>query len=275
MTHEEAFERLDDFASGELPDIERVRVQRHVDACDECRAEVAAIRELLAMAQALPAGIAPGRDLWAGIAGRLEPRHPVVEIVADEETRVIPLIPRRRPWQPPRWALQAAAAVVLVASSSAVTALVMRRQAPAAGPVAIAPVHVVGPAAVATPGEAVQGSAGGQTQATLASNPQTAEQGSAAPVPAGRQETAFAAFHPAEQQYQTAIDDLVRVLNARRGQLAPETVQTLDTNLRIIDQAIAESRAALEKDPNSRDLIQMLGATYDAKVKMLRQAVEL
>ena len=59
MTHEQAFERLDDFASGELPDIERVRVQRHVDACGECRAEVEAIRSLLAMAQVLPAGIAP------------------------------------------------------------------------------------------------------------------------------------------------------------------------------------------------------------------------
>jgi CHASE3 domain sensor protein len=57
--------------------------------------------------------------------------------------------------------------------------------------------------------------------------------------------------------------------------MQPETVRTLEANLRIIDQAIAESREALQKDPNSRELIQMLGATYDAKVKMLRQAVEL
>lgn len=65
------------------------------------------------------------------------------------------------------------------------------------------------------------------------------------------------------------------MLATRRGQLAPETVRTLETNLRIIDAAIAESRAALEKDPNSRELTQMLSATYDAKVQMLRQAVEL
>jgi hypothetical protein len=52
-------------------------------------------------------------------------------------------------------------------------------------------------------------------------------------------------------------------------------VETLEHNLRIIDAAIAESRAALEKDPNSRELTEMLSATYDAKVKVLRQAVEI
>ncbi|HSU17010.1 anti-sigma factor family protein [Longimicrobium sp.] len=266
MTHEQATERLDDFASGELPDIERVRVQRHVEACDECRAEVEAIRSLLAMAQALPAGIAPRRDLWAGIAERLEPRAAMAELAVVEETKVIPLVPRRRPWQPPRWALQAAAALVLVASSSAVTAVLMRRQGPA-GPVAIGtPVHVTGPAA---------GTQTAGTQETVAPDPATpAVNGGGRPAAAG-QGTAFAAFHPAEQDYEKAIGDLAGVLEARRAQMAPETVRTLETNLRIIDQAIAESRAALAKDPNSRELVQMLGATYDAKVKMLRQAVEL
>jgi hypothetical protein len=269
MTHEQAFERLDDFASGELPDIERVRVQRHVDACDECRAEVEAIRSLLAMAQALPAGIAPGRDLWAGIADRLEPRAAAIGPALVEETKVIPMAPRRRPWQPPRWALQMAAAIVLVASSSAVTAVLMRRQAPA-GPVAIGtPVHVTGPSA------GTQGTGETGMQGAAEANPSPQSPGGTRTAPAAGQGTAFAAFHPAEQDYQQAVDDLTRVLEAKRGQMQPETVRTLETNLRIIDQAIAESRAALEKDPNSRELIQMLGATYDAKVKMLRQAVEL
>ncbi|HEX8906346.1 MAG TPA: zf-HC2 domain-containing protein, partial [Longimicrobiaceae bacterium] len=132
MTHEQAIERLDDYASGELPDIERVMVQRHLDGCAECRAEVQEIRSLLALAKALPAGIAPSRELWGGIAERLEPRVPALEI-AGEDTRVISLAERRRPWQPPRWALQAAAAVVLVAGSSAVTAVLMRQHDQQAG----------------------------------------------------------------------------------------------------------------------------------------------
>ena len=53
------------------------------------------------------------------------------------------------------------------------------------------------------------------------------------------------------------------------------TVATLERNLAIIDAAIAESRAALENDPNSRELTRMLSSTYDAKVQLLRQAVQL
>ena len=87
--------------------------------------------------------------------------------------------------------------------------------------------------------------------------------------------TALVAFEPAEREYQAAIDDLAALLRSRRARLAPETVATLERNLRIIDQAIAESRAALMKDPDSRELAQMLSGVYDTKVKMLQQAVEL
>jgi anti-sigma-K factor RskA len=263
MTHEHALERLDDFACGELPDIERVMVQRHVDACGECRAEVEAIQALLAEVDTLPRAVAPPRDLWAGIAPRLEPRGlALVEPV--EETKVLPFAPARRHWQPPRWALQIAAALVLVVGSSAITARVMReRQAQPGGPVALTPI-------TARPGQAPRVAAGDPSTTRTVADPGTAADGRAAGT-----QTAFAAFRPAEESYQTAIADLQRVLEAKQGQMAPETVQTLERNLRIIDAAIAESRAALEKDPNSRELTQMLGATYDAKVKVLRQAVEI
>jgi anti-sigma factor RsiW len=87
--------------------------------------------------------------------------------------------------------------------------------------------------------------------------------------------TALAAFRPAEQEYEKAITDLQAVLQARRGQMAPQTVATLEANLRIIDQAIRESRAALAADPNSPQLTQMLTGAYDAKLDALRQAVSL
>ncbi|HEU4557965.1 MAG TPA: zf-HC2 domain-containing protein [Longimicrobium sp.] len=273
MTHEQATERLDDFACGELPDIERVRVQRHVEGCDECRAEVEAIQALLADAAVLPRAITPPVDLWAGISARLEPRvtplH-VVETVAEErvaesaaeETRVISLASRRRGWQAPRWALQLAAALLLVAGSSAITARIVSEQARQQG------TGTLDPIAAKTPQTGQQGSA--EPAPVRTGDPATlpAARGTAAP-------TAFAAFGTAEDEYETAIADLERVLDTRRGQMAPETVQTLERNLRIIDTAIAESRAALERDPNSRELIDMLSATYDAKVKVLRQAVEI
>jgi anti-sigma factor RsiW len=274
MTHEQAIERLDDFASGELPDIERRLMERHLDGCGECRAEAEAIRALLADAAALPVAIAPPVDLWQGIAGRLEPR--AAGAVAPEEAKVIVFAPRRSFRQPPRWALQAAAAVVLVVGSSLVTARVLRQ--PSAGRVAILP-----PAEVSSPGRATVPVVDGGAQTAAGSLPSVE---GAVPDPgtgrqvtatgrAGGAQTALAAFRPAEREYQAAVDDLARVLETRRSSLAPETVATLEHNLAIIDAAIAESRAALVNDPNSRELTDMLSSTYDAKVQLLRRAVQL
>lgn len=264
MTHEQAIERIDDFASGELPDIERRLMERHLEGCGECRAEAEAIRALLSEVAVLPRAISPPADLWQGIAGRLEPRAAAAAPWL-EETKVIPLAPRRRLWEPPRWALQAAAAVVLVVGSSLATATLMHRRAPT-GPVATLPATgATAPVRAGTPAD------GG----TLASAP--VRQGVTPTVQrgAGRPETALAAFRPAEREYQRAVDDLARVLDTRRESLAPETAATLERNLAIIDAAIAESRAALERDPNSRELTRMLSSTYDAKVQLLRQAVQL
>jgi len=250
MTHEQAWERLDDFAGGELPDGEHGAVQAHLRRCAECRSEVDSLRALLDEARFLPREIAPGRDLWAGIAARLEPRaaavletprrvEPAETARAVEETDDAKAIPfrRRLPWQPPRWLVAAAAAVVLMIGSSVTTMMVMGGGIQGGGPDRLDPVA-----------------------ATPPSEPTT---------------TALVAFAPAEEGYQAAIDDLAAVLQTRRDRLAPETVATLERNLAIIDQAIAESRAALEKDPSSRELAQMLSAVYDTKVRMLQQAVEL
>lgn len=276
MTHEQALERLDDFACGELPDIDRMRVQRHVETCDECRAEVQAIQALLAEAAALPRAVAPPVDLWAAIAPQLEPRAAPLHLMertveapaaetAAEETKVIPLAPRRRGWQAPRWAMQLAAALLLVAGSSAITARIVREQAPQpAGPVAL------DPATANPPQQSVRATVSEPATERTVTNPGVVPAGQAAPAT-----TAFAAFDAAEASYETAIADLERVLASRSGRMLPETAQALERNLRIIDEAIAESRAALERDPNSRELIQMLSATYDAKVKVLRQAVEI
>jgi anti-sigma factor RsiW len=242
MTHEEARERLDDFAGGELAEAGHARVRGHLAGCAECRAEVASLRALLDEARFLPREIAPGRDLWAGIAARLEPRAPAVSETprAVEEAADPKVIPfrRRSGWQPPRWLMAAAAGVVLMIGTSVTTLMVAGPGVRGGGPDRLAPVAAVPP---------------GSAPAT----------------------TALVAFAPAEAGYRAAIDDLAAVLETRRATLAPETVATLERNLAIIDQAIAESRAALEKDPGSRELAQMLSAVYDTKVRMLQTAVEL
>jgi Putative zinc-finger len=105
--------------------------------------------------------------------------------------------------------------------------------------------------------------------------PVLAAEKAAAPASAGGPPTALAAFRPAEQEYERAIGDLQTALESRRSELAPQTVATLEANLRIIDQAIRESRAALAADPNRPELTEMLTDAYDAKLDVLRRAVSL
>lgn len=235
MTHEEILELLDDYVGGELAPRQERDVRRHLMQCDDCRAEETALRVLLDEAAALPEEIAPPRDLWQDIAPRLQARAATVPQTERVE-EVRTIGPR--PVRPLPWWMLAAASIALVVVTSLVT---MRFS-----------------------GGAPQGS-----PATLAT--QTAEP----PARITNPPTALASFAPAEQEYEKAIADLQTVLRTQRGQLAPQTVQALEANLRIIDQAIRESREALARDPNSPELAKMLTDAYDTKLSVLRRAVSL
>lgn len=235
MTHDNTLQLLDDFVGGELPPRDEREVRRHLMQCEDCRAEEQALRSLLNEAAALPDEIMPGRDLWEGIAPRLQarsalPAQPARPAQDLPEVRVI----GPRPVRPlPRWML-AAASVALVVTTSLVTLRFAEQDDPAT-PVAAAP----------------------------------------AQPPAGGTPTALAAFAPAEREYESAIGDLQAVLDARRDELAPETVATIEANLRIIDQAIAESRQALAADPSRPELTRLLTDAYKTKLNVLRRAVSL
>jgi hypothetical protein len=64
---------LDEYVNATLGPVDRVRVEEHLSGCERCRAEVAAVKALVAGARALPSSITPGRDLWTGIEPRLKP----------------------------------------------------------------------------------------------------------------------------------------------------------------------------------------------------------
>jgi anti-sigma factor RsiW len=236
MTHERTLELLDDFVGGELEPREEREVRRHLMQCESCRAEEQALRALLDEAAALPDEVMPADDLWQKIAPRLEARMAAaVETERMPEVRVI----GPRPVRPLPWWMLAAASIALMVATSLVT---LRFAGRAAEPTTLA------------------------TQ--TAQPPRTGTTASGTP-------TALAAFRPAEQEYEKAITELQAALQARRGQLAPQTVATIEANLRIIDQAIRESRAALAADPNRPELAEMLSDAYDTKLDVLRQAVSL
>jgi anti-sigma factor RsiW len=237
MTHDQTLELLDDYVGGELPPREERDVRRHLMQCEDCRAEELALRALLDEAAALPESIDPPADLWLAIAPRLQPR---ADLAAQPPVPAVPVeqLDEVRVIGRPVRPLpwwMLAAASVALVVTTSFATL---RFADGRGDEAVLPAQ--------------------QAQAPAAGTP-----------------AALASFAPAEQEYEKAIGDLQAVLDSQRGRLASETVAVLEANLRIIDKAIGESRAALARDPNSPELTRMLTDAYGAKLNVLRRAVSL
>jgi anti-sigma factor RsiW len=100
MTCRELDERLDDWVDGALAAAEARAVEEHLAGCELCRERERQLRRLLAHAAALPRSVAPPRDLWPGIAERIERGRSWSALLAS--------------WQP--FALAAAALVVGLAA---------------------------------------------------------------------------------------------------------------------------------------------------------------
>ena len=88
-------------------------------------------------------------------------------------------------------------------------------------------------------------------------------------------QASFAGYQVVEDQYASAIADLLAALEAERDRLPPETVRLIEENLRIIDDAIRQSLAALESSPQSLPLQQVVMTSYERKLDFLRQATAI
>jgi len=97
MTCHELDLLLDDWLDGALAGAKARELESHLAGCAPCRDRERQLRQLLAHAAALPRSMAPPRDLWPGIAERIERGSAWSAFLAS--------------WQPV--ALAAAAAVVI------------------------------------------------------------------------------------------------------------------------------------------------------------------
>ena len=75
----------------------------------------------------------------------------------------------------------------------------------------------------------------------------------------------------AEAAYVGAMRELEEALAGAMVELAPETAALIHDNLRVIDEAIRESRAALAADPGNRDVLPFLASMYEKKLDVLQQ----
>ena len=79
----------------------------------------------------------------------------------------------------------------------------------------------------------------------------------------------------AEQHYEKAIAGLEQIAKAGQGTLDPQLAGTLQKNLAVIDQAIHDSRVALQTQPTNELAQESLFEAFRRKVGLLQETVSL
>jgi hypothetical protein len=102
---------------------------------------------------------------------------------------------------------------------------------------------------------------------------ETPIQAVAEPAAAIRTDVERASF--ADAQYDAAVSDLERILREQSERLDPQTVMVIERSLQAIDEAIQQSRAALDADPANTYLNSHLADARRRKLDLLRRAAGL
>jgi len=257
---------LPDLLERDVDETGRARLEAHAVSCSECGPLLADLRKLRIDAANLPP-LTPSRDLWSGIAARIE--APVVEITPSGGTverwngetveRSSSSQPRRRFM--PVWVGLAAAGLV------AVTATVTYELTKPTG-------GVSSPASVTASAEtAADRTPPAQSTGATPTTPDTVPPFHRSTVPPS---VSLASNKPtAEATFDAEIKRLRAIVAARRSTLDTTTIAVIEKNLKVIDGAIAQCRDALRRDPASRFLIESLNDALDTKVQLLRTAAML
>lgn len=253
-------ELLPDYLEETLDEANRKRVRQHVSSCARCTSLIAELEGITVAAGALPE-LRPSRDLWDGIASRIE--TPVISLGSDDV-----IFSRRRP----AWLLGAIAAGLVLATAG-ITNVLTRRSYEAQQIAAVDQREGRG-LLVPSPLESTSVMPTESAPTTSKATP-PAPSANSAGAPRPRPTVQLVARSAADLEYDREINRLRAVLKVRRAQLDPETVTVIETSLRVIDEAISQSRAALAKDPASAFLRDRLDNSLEKKVDLLRTAAML
>ena len=248
-------EQLSAYLDGELGAIERERLEAHLGGCAACQAVLADLRAIVAAAPEYP-GRAPARDLWPGIEARLE-RDGKTQRRNDAKWSDGAPTFRRSVLPSFRLSLPQllAASIVMAALGGGSVWLALRGNATPSRP----PISVV--QAPSTPPPAVQ------PPDTAARRPPVES-----PLRPSNVASSRLSVLSADQSYDRAVRDLERVLETGRGRLDSTTVVTIESSLRKIDAAIAEARAAIQRDPANAYLSRQIASNMQRKLELLRIA---
>jgi hypothetical protein len=272
LSCEQFNDRLTDLLERDVSEKTRAEMEAHALSCAECGALLADLRALRIDAANLEV-LTPSRDLWAGIAARIE--TPVVSIGGASGAAHRPSAIARR-----TRLRNGLAAAALVAITATITYELTRRSigqpsdTVATVSVPIATLSSPPTTVAATADSAQQSNVSATVPATSA--PSGTKAGAIAPATTSLAANSTRAKKAsAAETYDREITRLRTIVDQRRGTLDSTTVAVLEKNLRIIDDAILQCRRALESDPSSTYLNDSLNEALDNKVQLLRAAATL
>lgn len=269
---------LPDYLEGDLSDEDRAAAESHAKACDSCARIVGDMERITRDAALLPA-LTPGRDLWQGIEQRTS-------------ARFLPLAPAEHPgvrrfgggWM-------AAAAAALVVTTAGITYLVTSdrtgsetARVAAATPKPVAPAvdspvgavpSTTAPASAARVPDYAPSITGSRRVGNFVASVASGRISPAPRTSVALNASATTGSVQGDAAYAREIGILERMVNRPGSGLDPATVEVVKRNLQVIDDAIAQSRAALAKDPASALLYGQMKRAMDKKVELLRTAVSL
>lgn len=85
-------------------------------------------------------------------------------------------------------------------------------------------------------------------------------------------ESDFINIADSTNSYEAEATALLNQLELQRAMMPPAARVSVDHDLRVIDDAIAEVKAAIERDPNNPALRRLLASSYRQKVELLKRA---
>lgn len=221
---------------GTIGSIRRAQLDLHLNECAACRALLEDLQRIHDAAANLPA-LAPPDRAWLQIAGRLRQEGRIREdATAPSRNRV-----GRFTNRPDAAWLAIAAALVIAAGSGAL--LLVPRDVPSS-----------------------------QTQIGATTPAATAPAAPASDTPTI---DAVNAVEDAQAKFEQAIEDLEKVAKANQQALDPGTSATIEKNLGILDQAIADNRVAVKAEPANVAARETLFDALRQKVSLLQDTISV
>jgi hypothetical protein len=244
MSCESQREALGDYVDGALSPEARDRLEQHLASCEACRALAADLKRIRQGASDLPPA-KPSDRVWMRIATELESRGAVQPAGSPRRSHAAGgLGAWFRRLAAPVPAL--AAAVVLLAVVAGYLALSRGPAAPAGSKTVQSPI----------PADGSAGPSAGVRDKELV-------------------RSVAAELQLAEQHYEKAIAGLEQITSAGQGNLDPQVAEALQRNMLVIDQAIRDSKQALESQPTSQPAQESLFEAFRRKVALLQDVVAL